>query len=95
MEAVVARDSGVTVVAKRAGIVDQVDAERVVVRITEKLSDDDASVVDIYKLQKYQRSNQDTCITQKPLVRPGDTVSQGDILADGQSTDRGDRKSVV
>ncbi len=90
MEAVVARDSGVTVVAKRAGVVDQVDAERVVVRITEKLSDDDASVVDIYKLQKYQRSNQDTCITQKPLVRPGDTVSQGDILADGQSTDKGE-----
>tara|TARA_R110002095_G_scaffold42065_1_gene38557 strand:- start:845 stop:5059 length:4215 start_codon:yes stop_codon:yes gene_type:complete len=90
MEAVVARDSGVTVLAKRAGVVDQVDAERVVVRITEKLSVDDASVVDIYKLQKYQRSNQDTCITQKPLVRPGDTVSKGDILADGQSTDMGE-----
>lgn len=90
MEAVVAKDSGVTVIAKRAGIVDQVDAERVVVRITKRTSEDDASVVDIYKLQKYQRSNQDTCITQKPLVRPGDKVSKGDILADGQSTDQGE-----
>ncbi len=90
MEAVVAKDSGVTVIAKRSGIVDQVDAERVVVRITESVSEEDASVVDIYKLQKYQRSNQDTCITQKPLVRTGDMVNKGDILADGQSTDLGE-----
>lgn len=90
MEATVAKDSGVTVVAKRAGSVASVDAERIVVRITEKTSENDASVVDIYNLKKYQRSNQDTCITQKPLVRPGDTVSPGDILADGQSTDKGE-----
>jgi DNA-directed RNA polymerase subunit beta len=89
MEAVVARDSGVTVLTKRSGIVDQVDAERIVVRITDS-SSGDGSVVDIYKLQKYQRSNQDTCITQKPLVRPGDKVKAGDILADGQSTDGGE-----
>ena len=90
MEAVVAKDSGVTVIANRSGIVDQVDAERVVVRITDSVTAEDASVVDIYKLQKYQRSNQDTCITQKPLVRPGDMVNKGDILADGQSTDQGE-----
>lgn len=89
MEAVVARDSGVNVLAKRDGVVDQVDAQRIVVRVNET-SAQDSSVVDIYKLQKYQRSNQDTCITQKPLVRPGDRVKKGDILADGQSTDAGE-----
>jgi DNA-directed RNA polymerase subunit beta (EC 2.7.7.6) len=89
MEAVVARDSGVTVLARREGVVDQVDAQRIVVRV-QGSSDGDSSVVDIYKLQKYQRSNQDTCINQKPLVRPGDIVKKGDILADGQSTDGGE-----
>jgi DNA-directed RNA polymerase subunit beta len=89
MESVVARDSGVTVVAKRDGIVDQVDSERLVVRITDA-SAEEGSVVDIYMLQKFQRSNQDTCINQKPLVRPGDVVKAGDILADGQSTDGGE-----
>jgi DNA-directed RNA polymerase subunit beta len=89
MESVVARDSGVTVVAKRDGIVDQVDAERIVVRITDA-SAQEGSVVDIYMLQKFQRSNQDTCINQKPLVVPGDVIKAGDILADGQSTDGGE-----
>lgn len=89
MEAVVAKDSGVTVVARRDGVVDQVDAQRIVVRISDA-SAQDGSVVDIYKLQKFQRSNQDTCINQKPLVRPGDQVRSGDIIADGQSTDGGE-----
>ena len=89
MEAVVAKDSGVTVVARRDGVVDQVDAERIVVRLN-SVEGGDSSVVDIYKLKKYQRSNQDTCINQRPLVRPGDKVGVGDILADGQSTDGGE-----
>ncbi len=89
MESVVAKDSGVTVLAVRGGVVDQVDANRIVVRISDDDSND-SSVVDIYKLQKYQRSNQDTCITQRPLVKCGDVVSKGDIIADGQSTDGGE-----
>ena len=89
MEEVVAKDSGVTVIAKRGGIIDQVDADRIVIKITD-IDSDDLSVVDIYKLQKYQRSNQDTCITQKPLVRPGDNVKSGEVIADGQSTDGGE-----
>jgi DNA-directed RNA polymerase subunit beta len=89
MESIVARDSGVTVVAKRDGVVNQVDAERIVVRITDA-SSEEGSVVDIYMLQKFQRSNQDTCINQKPLIKVGDVVKAGDILADGQSTDGGE-----
>ncbi len=89
MEATVARDSGATVVARRAGLVTKVDAQRVVVRATEIVSADEP-VVDIYKLLKFQRSNQDTCINQRPLVKVGDTVKPGDIVADGPSTDLGE-----
>jgi DNA-directed RNA polymerase subunit beta len=89
MESVVARDSGAAIGARRTGVVDQVDATRIVVRATE---DNDASKsgVDIYRLMKFQRSNQSTCINQRPLVRVGDLVNKGDIIADGPSTDLGD-----
>lgn len=89
MEAVVARDSGAAIAARRAGIVDQVDATRIVVRATEE-TDPTRPGVDIYRLQKFQRSNQNTCITQKPLVRVGDGVAKGDIIADGPSTELGE-----
>jgi len=89
VEEAVARDSGATVAARRSGIVQQVDATRIVVRATEDTSAT-ASGVDIYRLQKFQRSNQNTCINQRPLVKVGDTVSKGDILADGPSTDLGE-----
>ncbi|MDR2417145.1 MAG: DNA-directed RNA polymerase subunit beta [Holosporales bacterium] len=89
MESVVARDSGVVVVAKRDGVVDQVDAQRIVVRTFEE-SDDTTVGVDIYNLRKFERSNQSTCINQKPLVRCGDTVKAGDIIADGPSTQLGE-----
>ncbi|MEM7445311.1 MAG: DNA-directed RNA polymerase subunit beta [Pseudomonadota bacterium] len=89
MEATVARDSGVTIVARRDGIVDQVDGTRVVVRATSE-EDASASTVDIYNLLKFQRSNQNTCITQRPLVKVGDRVNEGDILADGPSTQLGE-----
>jgi len=90
MERSVATDSGVTAVAKRGGIVDQVDAGRIVVRANEvevKVGDPG---VDIYNLTKYQRSNQNTCINQRPLVNVGDKVAAGDVLADGPSTDLGE-----
>jgi len=89
MEAIVARDSGAAIVAARSGIVDQVDSTRIVIRATEE-TDASKSGVDIYNLQKYQRSNQSTCINQRPLVVVGDQVSAGDIIADGPSTDLGD-----
>ncbi len=89
MEAVVARDSGAAISARRTGIVDQVDATRIVVRATEE-ADPSKPGVDIHRLMKYQRSNQSTCINQKPLVKVGDFVRQGDIIADGPSTDLGD-----
>jgi len=89
MEPVVARDSGAAIVAKRTGIIDQVDATRIVLRATEDL-DPSKSGVDIYRLQKFQRSNQSTCINQRPLVRQGDLIEKGDIIADGPSTDLGD-----
>ncbi len=89
MEAVVARDSGAAIAARRAGIVDQVDATRIVVRATGE-ADPNRPGVDIYRLQKFQRSNQSTCITQKPLVRAGDVVGKGDIIADGPSTEFGE-----
>ena len=89
MESIVALDSGATVAAKRTGIVEQVDAKRIVVRAT-KERDLKKSGVDIYNLLKFQRSNQSTCINQRPLVKVGDTVKVGDIIADGPSTDLGE-----
>jgi DNA-directed RNA polymerase subunit beta len=89
MEATVARDSGVTIVANRSGVIDQIDATRIVVRATDS-SDSTAPGVDIYNLLKFQRSNQNTCITQRPLVKVGDRVKAGDIVADGPSTDLGE-----
>ena len=89
MEAVVARDSGAAIAARRAGTVVQVDATRIVVRATEEL-DPSKSGVDIYRLMKFQRSNQNTCINQKPLVQVGDIVRKGDIIADGPSTELGE-----
>ncbi len=89
MEAIVARDSGAAISARRMGVVDQIDATRIVVRATGEM-DPAKPGVDIYRLMKYQRSNQSTCINQKPLVRVGDLVNKGDIIADGPSTDLGD-----
>ncbi|HSO48509.1 MAG TPA: DNA-directed RNA polymerase subunit beta [Rhizobiaceae bacterium] len=89
MEPIVARDSGAAIGARRTGVVDQVDATRIVVRATEDL-DPSKSGVDIYRLMKFQRSNQSTCINQRPLVKVGDIVEKGDIIADGPSTDLGD-----
>jgi DNA-directed RNA polymerase subunit beta len=89
MEGVVARDSGAAIAARRTGVIDQVDATRVVIRATEDL-DPTKSGVDIYRLMKFQRSNQNTCINQRPLVKVGDHVQRGDIIADGPSTDIGE-----
>jgi DNA-directed RNA polymerase subunit beta len=89
MEEVVARDSGAAIGARRTGIVDQVDATRIVIRATEE-TDPSKSGVDIYNLRKFQRSNQNTCINQRPLVTVGDAVSEGEIIADGPSTDLGE-----
>jgi DNA-directed RNA polymerase subunit beta len=85
----VALDSGVTIVAKRDGVVDKIDGKRIVVKVTEE-TDFTKSSVDIYNLQKFKRSNQNTCINQKPLVRVGDKVKSGDIIADGPSTRLGE-----
>ena len=90
MERVVATDSGVTAVARRGGMVDQVDAGRIVVRVNEEEVPVGDPGVDIYNLVKYQRSNQNTCMNQRPLVKVGDVVSKGDVLADGPSTDLGE-----
>ncbi len=90
MESVVARDSGVCRVAKRKGTVDYVDASRIVVRVDATEIDDTGSQVDIYKLNKYQRSNQSTCFNQKPIVSVGDRIEAGDVVADGPSTDCGE-----
>ncbi|MDA9044479.1 DNA-directed RNA polymerase subunit beta [Gammaproteobacteria bacterium] len=87
LESVVARDSGVCVVAKNNGVVESVDASRVVVRVTDKKAD---SAADIYNLIKYTRSNQNTCINQRPIVRVGDSIKRGDVLADGPSIDNGE-----
>jgi DNA-directed RNA polymerase subunit beta len=89
MEGVVARDSGAAIAARRSGVIDQIDATRIVIRATEDL-DPTKSGVDIYRLMKYQRSNQSTCINQRPLVKVGDVVKKGDIIADGPSTDLGE-----
>ncbi len=85
MERVAARDSGVITVAKRSGVVESVDSKRIVVRVTE-----DGGGVDIYNLVKFARSNQGTCFNQKPIVKPGDKVEKGDLLADGACTDLGE-----
>ena len=89
IESVVARDSGAAIMAKRGGVIDQVDATRVVVRVTDDLEVGDPGV-DIYSLRKFQRSNQNTCINQRPLVAVGDTVIKGEVVADGPSTDMGE-----
>ncbi len=89
IESVVAKDSGAAIMAKRGGIIDQVDAQRIVVRATEDLELGDAGV-DIYRLRKFQRSNQNTCINQRPLVKVGDRVGKGEVIADGPSTDMGE-----
>ena len=89
MEETVARDSGAAIAAKRSGVVDQVDATRIVVRATGAV-EAGKSGVDIYTLMKFQRSNQSTCINQRPLVKVGDVVNQGDIIADGPSTEFGE-----
>jgi DNA-directed RNA polymerase subunit beta len=85
----VAIDSGVTIIARREGVVDKIDGKRIVVRVTEDISTEESGV-DIYTLQKFQRSNQSTCINQRPLVKVGDKVKTGDIIADGQSTHLGE-----
>jgi len=90
MERFVARDSGVCAVARRGGVIDSVDAKRIVVRIDEDEIIGGEAGVDIYNLTKYVRSNQNTCQNQRPIVRPGDKVARGDILADGPSVDMGD-----
>src|SRR5210317_337556 len=87
LESVVARDSGVCIVAKNSGVVESVDASRIVVRVTDKKS---KSASDVYNLVKYTRSNQNTCINQRPIVQIGDTVKAGDVLADGPSVDNGE-----
>ncbi len=89
MESIVARDSGAAVAARRPGVVEQVDAQRIVVRATEE-KDPTKPGVDIFNLRKFQRSNQNTCINQRPLVKIGDVVREGDIIADGPSTDLGE-----
>ena len=90
MERPVAIDSGVTVVAKRGGVVDSVDASRIVVRVNDAETVSAEPGVDIYNLTKYTRSNQNTCINQRPLVSAGDVIARGDVLADGPSTDLGE-----
>ena len=87
LETVVARDSGVCIVAKNSGVVESVDASRIVVRVTDKKS---KTASDVYNLIKYTRSNQNTCINQRPIVKSGDVVKAGDILADGPSIDNGE-----
>jgi len=90
MERPVAIDSGVTVIAKRGGVVDSVDASRIVVRVNDAETTSAEAGVDIYGLTKYTRSNQNTCINQRPLVKTGDVIARGDVLADGPSTDLGE-----
>ena len=89
MEYTVANDSGSTIVAKREGIVDQLDAQRIVIRITDK-NDKSLNKIDIYNLAKFQRSNQNTCITQRPLVNVGERVKKNQVIADGPATDLGE-----
>ncbi len=90
MERIVARDSGSCAIAKRGGVVESIDASRIVVRVNEKEINPGDSAVDIYNIIKYTRSNQTTCINQRPIVTEGDKVSKNDILADGPSVDLGE-----
>ena len=90
MERNVARDSGVCVIADRGGVIDSVDAGRIVVRVADEETEAGEAGVDIYNLTKFTRSNQNTCINQRPLVTPGDSIAVGDILADGPSCDMGE-----
>ncbi len=90
MERDVARDSGVCVIANRGGLVDSVDAGRIVVRVSDEETEAGEAGVDIYNLTKFTRSNQNTCINQRPLVKPGDIIARGDTLADGPSIDMGE-----
>ncbi|MDG2337334.1 MAG: DNA-directed RNA polymerase subunit beta, partial [Gammaproteobacteria bacterium] len=90
MERNVAHDSGVCVVAFRGGVIESVDAARIIVRVRDEETDAGEAGVDIYNLTKYTRSNQNTCISQRPLVKDGDTIARGDILADGPSIDMGE-----
>ncbi len=89
MEERVARDSGAAIAARRTGVVEQVDATRIVIRVTEEIAAGEAGV-DIYRLRKFQRSNQNTCINQRPLVKVGDRINAGDIICDGPSTELGE-----
>ena len=89
MEGLVASDSGAALVASKEGIVDQVDSQRIVIRSESDLEKDDLGV-EIYNLKKFQRSNQSTCVNQKPLVRVGDKIKKGEVIADGPSTDKGE-----
>src|SRR5699024_11228013 len=86
MEQYVARDSGVCVVARRGGVVEKVDASRIIVKVNDDEISEGEAGVDIYNLTKYTRSNQNTCINQIPLVKVGDNVARSDIMADGPST---------
>jgi DNA-directed RNA polymerase subunit beta len=90
MEHIVARDSGVCVVARRGGVVHSVDAGRIVVRVNDKEAEAGEAPVDIYNLIKYRRSNQNTCINQRAIVKKGDVIARGDVLADGPSVDMGE-----
>ncbi len=90
MERIVAKDSGTTVIAKRSGVVESVDAGRIVVRVNPDEIEEGQPWVDIFNLTKFTRSNYNTCINQRPIVKPGDKVVQGDIMADGSSTDLGE-----
>ena len=90
MERVVARDSGATAIARRGGIVDSIDASRIVIRASGDEVKAGETGVDIYNLTKYTRSNQNTCVNQQPLVKPGDLINKGDLIADGPSTDMGE-----
>src|SRR5262249_18009542 len=89
MEGGGAHDSGAPITGRRTGVIDQIEETGIVIRATEEL-DPSKSGVDIYRLMKFQRSNQSTCINQRPLVKVGDTVKKGDIIADGPSTDLGE-----
>ena len=89
IESDVALDLGVTIVAKRSGVVDKIDGKRIVVKATD-VKDLSQSAVDIYNLSKFKRSNQNTCINQKPLVKVGDEIKKGDIIADGPATKLGE-----